>query len=286
VTLLESLSWCAYERLTIWVIDQSDNDATARAVAPFLRADARVRLVRSELHGISKARNLGVSVGTAPIVLFTDDDCRVDASWVSAMVAELCDKQTWAVFGRILPDRSASVENKPTFPGIDLATKPSEERVVYAKNRFNLGFGHGANMGVRRDVLQRLGGFDEALGAGGPLRSWEDREFGYRVLAAGGRIVYTPTALVYHRQWRSWQSVRLASRDYAIGAGAAAAKCLRHGDLGGIVLLADWLFEQGLRQVLSGLLKWQSGRKITLGLMHLTYPWKGLYLGLRHRFAR
>jgi hypothetical protein len=60
---------------------------------------------------------------------------------------------------------------------------------------------------------------------------------------------------------------------------------LRGGDPGGLVLLVDWLFEQGLRQVLSGLLKWQSVRKITLGLMHLTYPWKGFYLGMRHRSA-
>ncbi|NJM07716.1 glycosyltransferase family 2 protein [Candidatus Gracilibacteria bacterium] len=241
--------------------------------------------IRSTLKGISKARNVGIAAGNAPLVLFTDDDCRIDAEWVKAMVTELSDNGTWATFGRILPERGDSCDAEYTIPGIDLATKMSAERAIYARNRFNLGFGHGANMGVRREVLERLGGFDEALGAGGPLRSWEDREFGYRVLRAGGRIIYNPAALVYHRQWRSWRAVLHASRDYAIGAGAAAAKCLRSGDLGGIVLFADWLFEQGMRQVLSGLLKWQSVRKITLGLMHLIYPWKGLYLGLRHRFT-
>ncbi|NJM07717.1 glycosyltransferase family 2 protein [Candidatus Gracilibacteria bacterium] len=38
-TLLESLSGCHYPQLTIWVIDQSDDDATARAITPYVQAD-------------------------------------------------------------------------------------------------------------------------------------------------------------------------------------------------------------------------------------------------------
>ena len=45
-----------------------------------------------------------------------------------------------------------------------MATKTATTRMVYEGNRFNLGFGHGANMAFRRETFDQLGGFDELLG--------------------------------------------------------------------------------------------------------------------------
>lgn len=157
---------------------------------------------------------------------------------------------------------------------------------MYEGNRFNLGFGHGANMGLTRRTYQRIGGFDNLLAAGGALRSWPERDLGYRILLRGGRIVYTPKALVYHRHWRGWEELRRTYRNYGIGTGAAVAKYIRSGDWAAIYLLLEWFVGQGLRPMLSGLLKWHSYRKIVAGGLQLIYPWVGLVQSLRYPVDR
>ncbi|GAB4192429.1 MAG: glycosyltransferase [Roseiflexaceae bacterium] len=286
-TTLSSIRQSTHTNFTLWVIDQSDDDATAQAVAPHLRADCRVRYVRSRGRGISIARNQGVALGVAPYILFTDDDCMVEPGWISAMLQELAQDGTWATFGRVLPSAERSNDAASSaLLALPIAIKTSPHRAVYKGNRFNLGFGHGACMGVRRSCYEQIHGFDELLGTGAPLHSWEDRDLGYRVLRRGGQIVYTPGSLVYHRQWRSWREVRRTYRSYAIGMGAATAKYLRCGDWGGCYLLGEWLLDQGLRQIISGALKWRSWQKVLIGVFQFVYPWVGLAQGLCYPIDR
>src|SRR5438552_4725595 len=63
------------------VIDQSDDDATERALAVY-HSDSRFRYIRSPSRGASAARNVGIEQSRAPIVAFTDDDCRVATDWL------------------------------------------------------------------------------------------------------------------------------------------------------------------------------------------------------------
>lgn len=273
---------------TLWIVDQSEDDATERAVAPHAAADKRVRYLRSAERGISIARNFGVRHGRAPYILFTDDDCIAETRWASALVHELRQRNTWAVFGRVLPDKGehGPSDATPVGPSISMALKDAPRRRVYQDSRLDLSFGHGASMGLRREIFERVGGFDELLGVGGTLRSWNDRDIGYRVLTHGGQIVYTPEALMYHRHWRGWEEVRRTYRNYAIGAGAAAAKYIRCGDPAGWYMLAEWVLDQGLRQVISGMFKWHSTQKIQVGMLQLVYPWVGVMQSLRYDVDR
>jgi GT2 family glycosyltransferase len=272
-----------YRDFTLWIVDQSDDDVTESIVARHRGDDARVRYVHTAPRGSSAARNLGVAQGNAAYVIFTDDDCVPEETWLGAMVGELARPETWAVFGRILPDELWLARDAPPSAvsnAIQLALKKTPERRVYQSNRLNLGFGHGANMGFARERFNAIGGFDEMLGAGGKFHSFPERDIGYRILARGGRIVYTPDALVHHRHWRDWDGVRRTYRNYAIGAGAAASKYLRCGDWGGGYVLAEWILDQGVRQVLSGLLKWHSWQKIEIGLLQIIFPWVGVFASL------
>jgi GT2 family glycosyltransferase len=295
VDTVASIRQSNFQDLALWIVDQSADDATERAIAPHVAQDARVHYVRSASQGADIGRNLGVACGSAPYLLLTDDDCRVEPDWLGAMLDELQMDGTWAVFGRITPDEAYESEKartaalpsqKPVTRALPLALKDDASRRVYEKNRLNLGFGHGANMGMRRARFEELGGLDELLGVGAPLRSWPERDLGYRILRRGGRIVYTPEARVYHRHWRDWESLRRTYRNYAIGAGAAAGKYLRCGEVAGLYLLLEWFVDQGLRQVISGALKWRSRQKVETGLLQLVYPWVGLYLGRRYSVDR
>ena len=57
-------------------------------------------------------------------------------------------------------------------------------------------FGAGANFAVSRTVLKEVGGFNEALGAGTPSGGGEDLNMFMRIVLAGHRLVYEPSAVV------------------------------------------------------------------------------------------
>jgi len=288
---LESLRACVYPNFQVWVVDQSRGPQTAEVVQRYQVNDDRIHLLSMTATGLDKARNYGLHHTTAPIIAFTDDDCRVTSDWLASLAEEhQRDPKTWAVFGRVEPGSAEPSSAAPPDPQmvhlaqvLPMAMKQNPEPKIYQHNRFDLGFGHGANMSFARTTFARVGLFDDLLGTGSPLRSWPERDFGYRILKAGGKIVYTPRAVVHHYHWRAWSGVKNTYRNYAIGAGAVAGKYIRCGDWGGVYLFAEWLFDQGLRQVLSGLFKWRSWQKMYVGWLQMIYPWVGLVAGMRYR---
>jgi glycosyltransferase involved in cell wall biosynthesis len=275
----------------VWVVDQSDDQATATEVARLAVEDSRIRYLYTKVRGANFARNEGVKQGSSEYIAFIDDDCRVAPDWLANLLQELQEPGVWAVFGRVVPDHTESAplaaDDAVVSRAIPMALKDAPQRRVYEQNRFDLSFGHSANMGWRRDSFLKVGGFDGFIGAGGPLGTWDERDVGYRVLSRHrGRIIYTPQAVVYHRHWRGWQEVRKAYQGYAIGTGAAAGKYLRCGDWGGLYFLVEWLLDQGVRQIISGILKWRSWQKIQVGWYQLIYPWVGVVQGLRYPIDR
>jgi GT2 family glycosyltransferase len=84
----------------------------------------------------------------------------------------------------------------------------------------------GANMAFRRDVLERIGGFDGALGAGTPFAS-EDVDAVARASAAGVAGGYFPAPTVaHHHRRRNAADIADLWRRYDRGRGAYYAKCI------------------------------------------------------------
>ncbi len=286
---LDSLRASRRTEFQVYVVDQSQNQETAQVVLPVCAADSRFHLVPTKTKGLDIARNLGVRSGSGDVVIYIDDDCRAEPGWLDALMAEYDrDPQVWAVFGRILPGESKDPNRvlRKWERALPMAMVDHPARKVFEKNVFDLGFGHGANMSFARSTFARIGLFDDLLGAGGLLRSWPERDFGYRILKAGGRIVFTPQALVYHDHWREWPEVEKTYKNYAIGCGAAIGKYLRLGDYAALTLLLEWIWSQGLRQMASGILRWQSWEKFYVGWTQVVYPFVGLRMGSRYRISK
>ncbi|MFT5196601.1 MAG: glycosyltransferase involved in cell wall biosynthesis [Cellvibrionaceae bacterium] len=277
---VESLLATDHTDISIWIIDQSADDLTEKTISPLL-TDNRLNYVHSVKKGSNLARNLGISLGQAPIVAFTDDDCIVDTQWIGTTLEAFEQAKVDAVFGRII-DQSIGLPGEQITDGLKIAVKDDPVRKLFHGNRFKLDFGHGANMAFRRCVLDSIFGFDPLLGNGGPLRSWPEKDIGYRILAKNGMILYEPDMIIYHKQWRSWSGIKVTQRNYGFGAGAIGARYLKNGDWGGIYLMFEWMVDQGVRQVISGILKWRSWQKISAGLIQIFYPIPGFFEGLKH----
>ena len=88
-------------------------------------------------------------------------------------------------------------------------------------------FGVGANMAFRRAALDRIGGFDVALGAGTPTGGGEDTLAITLVMLCGYEVAYEPVALMWHHHRQDMASLNKQLHGYSVGLTAFYAALLR-----------------------------------------------------------
>jgi GT2 family glycosyltransferase len=99
-------------------------------------------------------------------------------------------------------------------------------------------------------LFATIGGFDEMLGGGAPLRSSQDFDLAYRTYLAGGAISLRPEIQVIHYGTRAHKDWPETLRAYGIGDGAFYFKHVRCRDLFALRLLAGRLLEQSARALM------------------------------------
>ena len=88
VMAVRSLLLSDHPSFGVVVVDQSDDDSTRSALAPF-ESDPRYLYIHSDTPGVGRAQNLAASMIASPLIAFTDDDCEVDAAWLVELVGTL-----------------------------------------------------------------------------------------------------------------------------------------------------------------------------------------------------
>jgi glycosyltransferase involved in cell wall biosynthesis len=195
------------------VVDNGSTDGTAEAVRRFAAAaKCQLCLVREPNAGLGRARNAGLARARGHIIAFTDDDCYVCPDFLVQMIKVFEDPCVGYAGGRIL-------RFDPTDDAI--TTKPDEERCLIPPHSFLAeGVIHGANMAIRRQVVNAVGGFDERLGAGTPFPC-EDVEYLARASSAGLAGGYFPGPVIYHHHGRKpGRDATALRRRYDYGRGA------------------------------------------------------------------
>jgi GT2 family glycosyltransferase len=222
-------------RFQLIVVDQSTNDDTFLALAAI--DDDRLSVLRSDLTGISNARNLGVRVTRAPILAFTDDDCRPEPGWILQMLARFQeDPSVSLVFGRVTLPPADPGDYAPSF-------EPQERFQERRAPLPNEDIGIGASFAIRRTTLEALGGFDPLLGAGAPFfRGAEETDVLIRALASGYRVLNDSASSVLHVGLRTGEDVRPLHVAYQRSVGAAFGKYARLMGWPGLRDCARWVF--------------------------------------------
>lgn len=218
----------------IIVVDNAPSSpATAELVQARSRFEPRLRYLREDRPGLGHAHNCGVAQARGAVVAFTDDDVLVDRTWLSSLAASFeADPMVGCVTGLILPARLDTraqywIERHGGFGKgfarlrYDLRdNRPPGLLFPYAAGSF----GSGANMAFRRAALDRIGGFDPALGAGTKARGGDDLAAFTAVVLAGYRLVYEPAALVWHHHRPDEAGMRKQAFGYGMGLGAFLTK--------------------------------------------------------------
>jgi GT2 family glycosyltransferase len=142
--------------------------------------------------GIAFARNLAIKHASHDLLVFVDDDCRVDSGWLSRLLDVFADKSVMGVQGGVTVPRNTNAigwaESLLGFPGGGIARihesggGPQETLEIST-----------LNAAYRKSVVERVGGFPMAARFGG-----EDYLLAKRV-AEHGRLLFVPDAVVRHQ---------------------------------------------------------------------------------------
>ncbi|HEY7349036.1 MAG TPA: glycosyltransferase family A protein [Ktedonobacterales bacterium] len=235
---LRSLAASSYKDFDAVIVDQSAAEDTEQAVHEVTAGDARFSYWRSQTAGLSVARNIALAHARGPIIAFTDDDCDVSPDWLALLVEYF---RAYPDVGEICGEVRA-ISYDPAAGHIPAFVVRSQERIS-SPWAFRRARGIGANMAFRQESLRAVGPFDELLGAGAPLYSYEDGDMTYRILKAGYSVLNAPDAYVVHSGFRSWDGGGRALMYHAyLAAGALYMKYLRLGDLTILPTIAhQWL---------------------------------------------
>lgn len=170
------------DRFEVVVVDDGSTDGTAELLESVARrGEVRLRSLRCGGDGPAAARNAGWRAAAAPLVAFTDDDCEPEASWLEATL-------------RAAAANPGAIVQGPTRPIVrerELLDRPfSRTRLIDGPSPWFAT----CNIAYPRDLLERLGGFDERF----PEALGEDTDLGWRAIEAGARVEFIPDALVHH----------------------------------------------------------------------------------------
>lgn len=234
---LDALIHLSNDGHEILVVDNCpSNNATHNLVENY----RNIRYVREDRPGLSCARNRALIEAKHPIVAFTDDDAIPDPFWLSALLQNFNDTLVACTTGLTMPFELEN-EVQEWFERLSQFDKGFKRKVFEIANHDPLAtgsIGAGVNMAFRRDILNRIGPFDEALGTGTPSKAGEDNEIFTRILNAGYRIVYEPTAICWHRHRHSWKALRNTIYGYGVGIYATWTRQLLFEKEIGVIKLA------------------------------------------------
>ncbi|MBD2343063.1 glycosyltransferase family 2 protein [Anabaena subtropica] len=207
--------------LEILVIDNAPSDDRTKQLVDSL---PWVRYVREPKPGLDFARNKALQSANGEILAFLDDDVVVDRKWLAGLMTAWRENPDAAAFtGLVLPyelvtEAQILFEQRGGF-------RRGFQKIRYGQilpgnplHPCGAGiFGAGCNMAFRREILLKIGGFDEALDTGAPLPGGGDLDIFYRVIRAGYNLVYEPEYLVFHQHRREYEKLHRQYWTWGLG---------------------------------------------------------------------
>lgn len=205
-----------YRDYEILIVDNGSRD---RATLDYLRASPHGVLRLDEAFNFSRLCNRAAKQAQGDYLLFLNDDTEViSGEWLSAMLEQAQRPEVGAVGAKllyadgriqhagVLLGVGARGRGAPGAGGADVGVAGHALRyedgfsgagyLNYANVARNYSAVTAACLMVRRAVFAEVGGFDEEAFA----ISYNDVDFCLRLGARGYRIVYTPYALLYHKE--------------------------------------------------------------------------------------
>ncbi|MGJ5674836.1 MAG: glycosyltransferase family 2 protein [Nostochopsis sp.] len=188
-----------------WEVIISDNgstDSTLSIVEKYKMILPNLRVVdASDRTGASHARNVAAKVAKGEAILFIDADDEVAPGWLAAMGEALLKYDFVA---------GHNDYNKLSNAWV-VKCYQLENGSGVMENTYYLPFAGSGNLGIKRAIHEKLGGFDETL------YQSEDVDYCWRASYIGIKLHYVPDAIAYIRLRDSLASIYC--RSWNVGKG-------------------------------------------------------------------
>ncbi len=186
VRSLQKLDYPA-TKLEIIVVDDASTDNTIQVVKNLPISHAICRPVWS---GPAACRNAGAAIATGEILAYTDSDCEVEAGWLRDLIPHFADQDIGIVGGRV---NSFSLDTSiERYESVASSLYMGQDERDCRPNT-SIPFLPTANLLIRRELWQALGGFDPAFPIG------EDVDLVWRAHQSDKRVLYVPRGTVRHK---------------------------------------------------------------------------------------
>lgn len=188
-------------RWEVLVCDNGSTDHSVEVASGFAdRLPLRVIDARTP-RGPGAARNAGASAARGSWLAFCDADDIVGDGWLAAMAAALAEHAFVAgTFEACRLNGAKALRSRDLDQAQGLQHSPTGAELPHA--------GAG-NMGIHRDLFDKLGGFDTGVAV------LEDTDLSWRVQQVGVALTYVPGAVVHVRLRSTWP--QMYRQGYAYG---------------------------------------------------------------------
>ena len=177
-------------QVEVIVVDNSSSDDTQAVVKEWSHVvPFRLAFYRKENRGPAASRNFGAARARGEILAFTDSDCVPGPFWLRTATAAVTGNHG-VICGPLIP-----------------VFRPRESVLVQQQMPIlsDRGCYPTANLLVRRESFEQVGGFDERFGLyrWGELIAGEDADLAWRIRRTGQQPVFVSQAEVWHLSTRT-----------------------------------------------------------------------------------
>jgi len=175
------------------ISDDGSTDTTQSMVEEWqFNSPLKIKFISQKNQGPGAARNHGLDIAEGELILFIDSDCEAHPDWIQTIYEEYLNDSFDACGG---PDGS-----KDDFTTLQKAIDFAMTSFIttggmrgHSEKMMAKFFPRTHNMGLKRSVYEKVGGF-------GDLRHGQDIELSNRIRKSGARIKFLINAVVYHRR--------------------------------------------------------------------------------------
>jgi len=190
------------EPFELIAIDDASEDGTCKLLTSYEPINYSLRIGRNERNmGPATARNLGVSLADAPIILFVGDDIVPHPRLVSGhlLAHRIHSKREIAILGRVMWANDLPVNTLMTH--ID-GVGAQQFSFYYLKDGKEYDYRHlyTANVSLKREFLTSQ---EKLFDTDFQYAAFEDAELGYRLFKAGLSIIYLSLLIGFHYHYHN-----------------------------------------------------------------------------------
>jgi len=198
---LESVLNTNYPDFEIILVDNASTDGSAEYAEKMAKSNPRIKLIRNTVNlGFAEGNNIGVKYAKGDMIALLNNDTEVNPNWLRELVKVMeqdsaigvAQAKLLSYYNPKIIDSAGGIMDKYCFAvdrdigAVDIGQYDRVEEVFSACFAAAI---------VRRSIIDEIGFLDPAFFA-----VFEDVDFCWRARLRGYKVVFVPSAIVYHRR--------------------------------------------------------------------------------------